>query len=359
MVAVAATVSAAGLSRWTSRRALRPLHDVAQAATRISSGDLAVRMESTQDQDLLQLAEAFNAMVVEVSARIERDQRFAADVSHELRSPLQTLTAASSVLLRRADGLDERSASAARLVAEEAARFTALVQDLLVLARAGTVATLSSTAVCDLLREACRRAAVSEDIVRVGADVGEWPLDPNRILQVVVNLLDNARRHGGGATELAADVLGDALVLTVDDAGPGVPHDEREMIFDRFGRGRSAHSRGDGDGTGLGLALVAQHVSVHGGQVEVLDRPGGVAGSGSSFPAGTADEPAEVGRTGARVPGCWLWHPRRVATALARFRFRAVPQRRPVPDGRSGRGRTRARLPGARWCHRRGRTSGA
>jgi len=74
---------------------------------------------------------------------------------------------------------------------------------------------------------------------------------------------------------LAADLWGGALVLTVDDAGPGVPHDEREMIFDRFGRGRSAHSRGDGDGTGLGLALVAQHVSVHGGQVEVLDRPGG------------------------------------------------------------------------------------
>lgn len=274
-LAVAATVSAAALSRWTTGRALRPLRDVAQAAARISSGDLAVRMESTQDQDLSQLAESFNAMVVEVSARIERDQRFAADVSHELRSPLQTLTAASSVLLRRVDDLDERSASAARLVAQEATRFTALVQDLLVLARAGTQATLSTTVVTDLLREACRRAAVSEDIVRVGVDVGSWPLDPPRMLQVVVNLLDNARRHGGGATELAADVVAGALVLTVDDAGPGVPTDERAMIFDRFGRGHSAHSRGDGDGTGLGLSLVAQHVGVHGGQVEVLDRPGG------------------------------------------------------------------------------------
>jgi two-component system sensor histidine kinase MtrB len=66
-----------------------------------------------------------------------------------------------------------------------------------------------------------------------------------------------------------------ALALTVDDAGPGVPRDERDMIFDRFGRGRSAHSRGDDDGTGLGLALVAQHVAMHAGHVEVLDRPDG------------------------------------------------------------------------------------
>lgn len=274
-VAVAATLAAAGLSRWISRRALRPLYDVAQAATRISSGDLSVRMQRTLDPELSQLSEAFNTMVAEVSARIDRDQRFAADVSHELRSPLQTLAAASSVLLRRADDLDERSASAARLVAEEATRFTTLVQDLLVLARAETAATLTPTAVPELLRKACRRSGVSECIVHIGPGVGEWPLDPPRIEQVVVNLLDNARKHGGGAVGLAAEVVSGALALTVDDAGPGVPHDERDMIFDRFGRGRSAHSRGDDDGTGLGLALVAQHVSKHAGHVEVLDRPDG------------------------------------------------------------------------------------
>lgn len=274
-VAIVATFAAACLSWWTSRRALRPLHLVAQAAARISAGDLSVRMERTHDPDLSKLSQAFNNMVAEVTARIDRDQRFAADVSHELRSPLQTLAAASSVLLRRADDLDERSAAAARLVAEEAARFTTLVQDLLVLARAETVATLSTTAVPELLRRACRRAGVSEGIVRIGADVRDWSLDARRIEQVLVNLLDNARRHGGGAVEVSADVVSHSLVLTVDDAGPGVPRDEREMIFDRFGRGRSAHSRGDGDGTGLGLALVAQHVSMHSGLVEALDRPDG------------------------------------------------------------------------------------
>jgi two-component system sensor histidine kinase MtrB len=275
VVAVAATIAAASLSRWTSRRVLRPLRDVAQAATRFSSGNLSVRMEPTQDPDLSQLSEAFNTMVAEVSLRIDRDQRFAADVSHELRSPLQTLTAASSVLLGRADNLDERSAAAARMVAQESARFTVLVQDLLVLARAETVATLTPTVVPDLLRKACRRAGVSEGILHVGAEVGEWPLDPPRIEQVIVNLLDNARKHGGGAVEVTAEVVSGALALTVDDAGPGVPHDERDMIFDRFSRGRSAHSRGDHDGTGLGLALVAQHVAMHAGHVELLDRPGG------------------------------------------------------------------------------------
>lgn len=275
VVALATAAAAALLSRWVSGRALRPLHEVVGAATRISTGDLSVRMAGTGDPDLVRLTDAFNTMVAEVSDRIERDRRFAADVSHELRSPLQTLTAASSVLLRSSESLDDRSAAAARLVAEEATRFADLVQDLLVLAQAGTRAELADTDVVGLVQRACRRGGVAEKLVHVGPGVTSWPLDPTRIEQALVNLLDNARTHGGGVTRLTVEVVADQLEITVDDEGPGVPPDERDLVFARFGRGRAAHNRGGGDGTGLGLALVAQHAAVHGGQVTVTDRPGG------------------------------------------------------------------------------------
>jgi len=274
-VALAATLAAAALSRWVSRRALRPLRDVVHAATRISGGDLTVRMDPTEDPDLTTLTDAFNTMVTEMSDRIDRDQRFAADVSHELRSPLQTLTAASSVLLHRSSQLDARTAAAARLVSEEATRFTTLVQDLLVLARAETRAALITTDVSELVARACQRAGVPHDLVHFGPGVSTWELDAPRIEQALVNLFDNARHHGGGVLAVAVDLHDGILVFTVDDGGPGIPVEERGVIFDRFARGRAAHSRAEGDGTGLGLALVAQHAAAHGGDVTVLDRPGG------------------------------------------------------------------------------------
>ncbi len=283
-VALAATLAAAALSRWVSGRALRPLEDVVHAATRITGGDLTVRMDSTQDPGLTTLTDAFNTMVTEVSDRIDRDQRFAADVSHELRSPLQTLTAASSVLLHRSAHLDERTAAAARLVAEEATRFTALVQDLLVLARAETKASLSTTDVPALVARACDRSGVPSDLVHLGPGVSTWELDAPRIEQALVNLLDNGRHHGGGVLAVAVDLHDGMLVFTVDDGGPGVPVEERGLIFDRFGRGRAAHSRGESDGTGLGLALVAQHTTAHRGHIAVLDRPGGGGRFQLTFP---------------------------------------------------------------------------
>jgi signal transduction histidine kinase len=277
LVALATTLAGAAVGWGVSRRVLRPLGDVAHAAGTIASGDFSARVARDTDPDLDRLAVAFNAMVDEVSARSDADRRFAADVSHELRSPLQTLSAATSVLDRRRGELDSRTGAAVDLLTAEVTRFEQLVTDLLELARADRPADRRPTDVAALTRSAAVSRGLPVDVVQATGDGTLLDVDPRRYEQLVVNLVDNAAKHGGGAVRLGLDVTPDALVLEVDDEGPGVPADERTLVFDRFARGRAASARGGSEGTGLGLAIVAQHVQAHRGSVEVLDRPGGGA----------------------------------------------------------------------------------
>ncbi|MEU8612561.1 HAMP domain-containing protein, partial [Actinoplanes sp. NPDC048791] len=121
LVAMGTAVLGAGLGWYASRYVLRPLRRVADAAQEIAGGASKYRLDPAAEPDLARLTTSFNHMVDELSARLERDRRFAADVSHELRSPLQTLAAAASVLERRREHLDERTATAAGQVTQEIA----------------------------------------------------------------------------------------------------------------------------------------------------------------------------------------------------------------------------------------------
>lgn len=278
LVAMSVAAGGAGLGWYASRYVLRPLTRVADAAQEIASGRSDARLDPAAEPDLARLTTSFNHMVDELSARLERDRRFAADVSHELRSPLQTLAAAASVLTRRREHLDERTATAAGLVADEVERFQQLVNDLLVLARGDRPAERTPVDVAELARQMCRDRNVPDDIVDFAGDgPAIWPIDRRRVGQLLGNLLDNAAAYGGGATAVRLELDGDLGRLEVDDEGPGVSPQDQPVIFDRFVRGRAAGSRSDGAGAGLGLALVAQHAAAHGGTVTVLDRPGGGA----------------------------------------------------------------------------------
>jgi signal transduction histidine kinase len=298
LVALVTTVAGAATGWWVSRLVLRPLAQVADAAGSIASGDVTARVARDRDPDLDRLAVAFNRMVDEVSARSEADRRFAADVSHELRSPLQTLSAATSVLLRRKDGLDERAAAAVELLDAEVQRFESLVTDLLELARSDRPAERRPTDVVALARALVASRGLPPGVLDVHEGPLEGDVDPRRFEQVLANLVDNAVNHGGGVVRVGLAVEPSRIVLEVDDEGAGVPADERELVFDRFARGRAASMRSGSHGTGLGLALVAQHVHAHGGTVEVLDRPGGGARFRVVLPDGTpppdlpATEPA-------------------------------------------------------------------
>ncbi|MBB5113859.1 signal transduction histidine kinase [Micromonospora echinospora] len=275
LIAVAIMVAGAGaaLGWYATRHSLRPLTAVADAAERIAGGDFATRLDPTTDPDLTRLSSSFNEMVDKLVQRIDRDRRFAADVSHELRSPLQTLAAAASVLHRRREHQDERTATAAGLVADEVTRFQRLVDDLIQLARTEQPAHRETVDVVELARATCRERSLPVSLVEVADGVPrEWWVDRRRFAQTLLNLVENAERYGGGPVAVRLGGRDGVGVLEVDDDGPGVPPGDREIIFDRFVRGRAAHDRAGTDGTGLGLALVAQHADAHGGSARVLDR---------------------------------------------------------------------------------------
>lgn len=263
----------------TSRRLLRPLSQVADAAEEIASGGLDTRLEPESDPDLDRLAGSFNDMADAVQTRIEREARFASDVSHELRSPITALSAAVEVLDARRDDLPERTQQALDVVVSQVRRFDSMVIDLLELARLDAGATdlnIEELRLADLTRRVASRYGEADvPIVVARGTPDEVAIDKVRFERIVGNLLDNARNHGGGAARVELAPKGSLRFrLAVEDRGPGVAQGERDRIFERFARGSAARHR---IGTGLGLALVVEHTAAMGGEAWVEDRVGGGA----------------------------------------------------------------------------------
>jgi len=266
VAALLTSLFGAALGLWATRRALRPLDDVARTATRLASGDLDARTPTTDDPDLAAISSSFNAMAETLSARIQRDAQFAADVSHELRSPLTTMMVSASVLESRRAQLPDVVQQATDLLVADLARFSALLEDLLDLARDYGPLEQEGLPVFDLADVARDELSGSwrQDIVAASGDT-RVRADRRRMKRVVTNLVQNADVHGGGVTEVTVERRGKVVRLAVSDDGPGVSATDREAVFERFSRGRSTPLRGDVGGTGLGLSLVREHVLAHGG----------------------------------------------------------------------------------------------
>ena len=293
-LALATAIGGALLGRAAARRVVAPLDEVASAAARISAGELSTRLPSTDDPDLATIVGSFNAMVEALDDRIRRDARFAADISHELRSPLTTLVTSMSVLQRRRADLPERSQQALDLVAVELERFRRSLEDLLELGRLDAGVALQSLTDVDL-RDLVQHV-LADGHRRTRPTVPDEPLvvrvDKEQVSRALVNLFDNADLHAGGLVAVSLERAGDSALVLVDDAGPGVPEAERERIFERFAR---AGSRGSRRGTGLGLSLVAETMHALGGNVGCADRPGGGARFVVRLPL-VADADAHDGR---------------------------------------------------------------
>lgn len=273
VVVAVSTVLGLVVGRWLAGRVLRPVRRVADAADRIRQGALDRRLDEEDDPDLAPLVDSFNEMVDGLQTRIDREARFASDVSHELRSPLATMGAALS-LARRSAGPSEREALDALGI--EIDRFSHLIVELLEISRSESGAVVVQREPVDpgeLVASILRSTGRAEvPLVRDGVD-DRVELDKRRIGQAVTNLLDNADHHGGGATQVRVELDGAAVRFVVDDRGPGVPETERTHVFGRFARGVDVTVAG----TGLGLALVAEHARAHGGRAYVVDAPGGGA----------------------------------------------------------------------------------
>jgi signal transduction histidine kinase len=275
--ALLATAAGALLGAWASRSVVTPLNRVAVTAASIAGGELDSRLAATDDPELATIVGSFNSMVDTLQQRINRDARLAADVSHELRSPLTTLVGSVDLLNARRSELPERSQRVLDLVTADLQRFRRLLDDLLELSRADAGLDRRPTAIVDLdqlLRQVLGEVGADPSVLDGATDVFV-AADKPRLGRLFRNLFENAATHGGGLTSVRVERAADDVLVLVDDSGAGIRPEDRERVFERFATG--ATQRRSSSGTGLGLALVAETATAHGGAVWCSAAPGGGA----------------------------------------------------------------------------------
>jgi signal transduction histidine kinase len=278
--------------------ALAPVERIRREVEEITGERLDRRVPIPVARDEIhRLASTMNRMLVRLQDSRDRQQRFVADASHELRSPLAGIRQAAEVARTHPGALPE--GELAEAVLEEAGRMERLVEQLLLLTRTGGAGVrqrqdvdIDDLALAEVRR--VRRAGLTVDSSGVGA--GRVRGDRTALAQVVRNLVDNAARHAHGTVAVAVrsgsdvsggnggsgdgggsgnggragygDAGGDGVTLVVEDDGAGIPESERERVFERFVRLDEARDR-DAGGSGLGLAIVREIVTAHGGTVTV------------------------------------------------------------------------------------------
>jgi two-component system OmpR family sensor kinase len=261
------------------RRTLRPLRRMSTEVASIeSSGDLSRRvgLEGPHDE-VGRLAEAFDLMLARLDEAFASQRRFLSDASHELRTPLTVIRGQLELLEEGLHGPEARRSLA--LATEELERMRRIVEGLLLLARLdeGIPLRRQPVEVELILREALLRGmqvARLDSTVEVEADLYA-AADPERLLQVLTNLVTNAVRHAGAdaTMTLAARREGSRILMEVADTGPGIPADELPHVFDRLYRGSAARAEAP-TGAGLGLSIVASLTRAMGGEVDVESAPG-------------------------------------------------------------------------------------
>jgi two-component system, OmpR family, sensor kinase len=267
------------------RSNLRPLEYMAVVAYRIAQGDLSQRSNLKPGMNEIgQLARSFDEMVDRLQSALavktqseDRLRQFLADVSHELRTPLTVIGGYADLLLRGVVTTPEENTRLLRAMRREINRTERLVRDLLLLVRSDRAATFEMQAVN--LSELCTEIAAQFSLM-MGQRVFQSYIpkkvvvlgDPDRIEQVLSNILDNAIRHTPEQTriDLRLKVIGNSAWIEIADTGRGIPSDLLEHIFERF------HS-GQQQGTGLGLAIARAIVEAHGGTIMAFNQPRGGA----------------------------------------------------------------------------------
>ena len=290
----AASVVAA--AAWVATRAaLRPVDRLRAAAAVLPPGD-RLPVPAARDE-VRALAGELNALLARRDEAVARLERFTGDAAHELRSPVAAIRAQAEVAVAHPD--PALADETLRAVAAEAERLTALLADLLALARAdaGQRPPATQVDVVAAARAAISRAAPQANgpvVALIAPAPAQAAASPREVGQVLDNLLANALRYARTVVRVGVLPAGRTVRLVVEDDGPGIPADERERVFDRFRRlepdveGRAA---GPAGGAGLGLALVAALVAGRGGTVSAGEAVGGGARLEVRWPTWTPPRP--------------------------------------------------------------------
>lgn len=274
---------------WLLGRALRPVEDLRRGADQVTAlgggGTLPV---PTGGDEVAALARTLNSMLDRLEAAGARQSAFVADAAHELRSPLAGLRTSVEVALAHPGAYDAEGLAGE--LHEDVLRLGRLVEDLLVLARVGSVPT--RTDAVDLV-ELTRSVADGPGTPVTVSGSGSGRGDPDALRRVVRNLVDNARRH---ATSWVTVTVSPGRVV-VDDDGPGVAAEDRERVFERFARLDPARDR-DAGGSGLGLSIARETARAYGGDV-VLEQAGAGGGARAVMtvpvPLSAGDVPRQEG----------------------------------------------------------------
>lgn len=282
-------LGAAVLGHWMSRRALSPVDELVRTARGVSGADLSTRLQKLDTGDELQrLSDTLNEMLDRIETAFLRVTQFTADASHELRTPVSLIRTEAELALRRARGEEEYKESL-RHILVEAERTTALIEQLLSLARADSGREVLQMTRLDLrpmvqtVVEGWRQMATvrgSQFSMKIEGEDAFVMGDETLLRRLLDILLDNAFKYSAAPSSvlLSLEENDDAIVLAVRDSGVGIEQQEQSRIFERFYRVDKARNRNDG-GAGLGLAIAQWIVTQHHGTITVESRPG----EGSTF----------------------------------------------------------------------------
>ena len=284
---------AAGFGGWfLARQGLAPVTAMARSARQIGAGNLEKQLPVVNPRDELgQLATTFNDLLGRLNSAFEEQRRFMADASHELRNPLSVMSTAAGVTLKKEHRAEEEYREALQIVAEQTRRLSRIVNDMFMLARAdsGQYPLRKRTLYLnDLLEEVARAGAVLAADRSATVEVTNVPEaafhgDQDLLRQMLLNLVDNAVKvtPANGAVKLGLDRRDREYLLSVADAGPGIPAEARQHIFERFYRADRTRTRAEDGGAGLGLAIARWIARAHDGDIELEDSA--ATGTGTKF----------------------------------------------------------------------------
>ena len=274
LAVLASIVLSMVLGIFFSRTLTWPLRELTMATQAVAAGDLNQRVRLQREDELGQLAQSFNQMTVDLADSRDLRRQMTADIAHDLRTPLSLILGHSEAL---ADGVLPPTPSALHIIHDEALRLNRLVEDLrtLSLAEANELplmirpvepATLLARTIQAYTPLAQDKAVTLT--LQVSDQLPEIEVDPDRIVQVLDNLVSNALRHtsAGGSIILTAQPAPSGIHITVSDTGQGIPPEDLQRIFERFYRADKSRARHKG-GSGLGLAISKSIIESHHGRI--------------------------------------------------------------------------------------------